>query len=127
MVITLYAGILGLLYITLSAYVIKGCFKHEVSLGDAGNDDMIKRVRAHGNFIEYVPLALILIILAEFEGISEFIIHGLCISLIIGRLMHAFGLLEKDSSSIARRGGMVITFMVIVTASLLCISSFFIL
>lgn len=127
MVTTLYAGILGLLYIALSAYVIKGRFKHEVSLGDAGNNDMIKRVRAHGNFIEYVPLALVLIILAEFEGTSELIIHGLGIFLVIGRLMHACGLLGKNSNSIARRGGMVVTFTVIAVASLLCISSFFIL
>jgi uncharacterized membrane protein YecN with MAPEG domain len=126
MVTTLYAGILGLLYIALSVYVIKDRFKYGVSLGDAGNDDMVKRIRAHANFIEYVPFALILIILAEFEGTSEVIIHTLCASLVAGRLMHSFGLLNKSVGSIGRRGGMLLTFVVIVASALLCINSFFI-
>lgn len=126
MVTTLYAGILGLLYIALSFYVIKGRFKHEVALGDNGNQDMIKRVRAHANFIEYVPFALLLIILAEFEGTSEYLIHGLCATLLIARLGHVYGLMTKDGTSIGRAGGTILTFLVIIIAGITCIQSFFI-
>ena len=126
MVTTLYAGILGLIYIVLSAYVIKGRFKHGVSLGDGGNDEMSKRIRAHANFIEYVPLALILIILAEFEGTSEVIIHGLCLALLLSRLAHPLGLIRVVGPSVGRSGGMITTFSVILIAALFCIKSFFI-
>ena len=61
MIISLYAGILALIYIGLSGYVIQGRFKNKVSLGDNNNADMQKRIRVHGNFAEYVPLALFLI------------------------------------------------------------------
>lgn len=126
MVTTLYAGILGLLYIALSFYVIKGRFKHEIALGDDGNQDMIKRVRIHANFIEYVPFALLLIILAEFEGTSEYLIHGLCIALLVARLGHAYGVITKDGTSIGRAGGTITTFLVIIIAAVTCIKSFFI-
>jgi hypothetical protein len=126
MVTTLYAGILGLIYIGLSFYVIRGRFKNQVSLGDAGNADMLKRIRIHANFIEYVPIALLLLVLAEFEGTSEILIHGLCSALIIGRISHAFGVMMKDGASLWRGGGMILTFLVIAITSVICIQSFFI-
>ncbi len=126
MVVALYAGILGLLYVALSFYVIRGRFKHQVSLGDGQNNDMLKRIRAHANFIEYVPFALILIVLAEFQGISETVIHGLCVVLVLSRLMHFYGVLTKVGSSVGRSGGMALTFLVIIVTSILCIKSFFI-
>jgi len=126
MVTTLYAGILGLIYVGLSAYVIKGRFQYRVSLGDGGQEALTRRIRAHGNFIEYVPFAVILIILAEFEGISEMTIHGLGGFLVLGRFMHIMGVVYPQTSFICRRGGMVITFGVIVLSSILCVKSFFI-
>ncbi len=126
MVTTLYAGILGLLYVALSFYVIKGRFKHEIALGDDGNKDMMKRVRIHANFAEYVPFTLLLIILAEFEGTSEYLIHGLCVALLIGRLGHVYGVMTKDGTSVGRAGGTVATFLVIIVAAITCIQSFFI-
>lgn len=125
MVVTLYAGILGLLYIALSFYVIRQRFKHQIPLGDGQNTDMLKAIRAHSNFIEYVLFALILIMLAEFQGTSEMIIHGLCASLVLARLMHFYGLLTKTGASIGRSGGMILTFLVIIITSVLCIKSFF--
>ena len=126
MVTTLYAGILGLIYVGLSAYVIMGRFKHQVTLGDNGNPDLLKRIRIHANFIEYVPLALILMVLVEFEGISEMIIHALGISLVISRAAHVFGVACAKNVSIWRSGGMILTFLVIITAAVLCIKSYFI-
>lgn len=126
MVTTLYAGILGLIYIALSFYVIKGRFKNQIALGDGGNTDMAKRIRVHANFIEYVPLALLLFVLAEFEGTSEILIHGLCIALIVGRLAHIYGVMTKEGTSIGRAGGMILTFLSMAVASIICIQSFFI-
>lgn len=126
MVTSLYAGILGLIYVGLAAYVIFGRFKYQVSLGDAGNENMLKRVRVHANFMEYVPIALILMILGEVEGISEITIHVLGSVLVIGRLLHPLGVLSVIPSPLGRIGGMVLTFLVIIVAAILCIKSYFI-
>lgn len=126
MVTSLYAGILGLLYVAISAYTILGRFKHNVNLGDGGNDDMLKRIRVHANFIEYVPFALFLMILAEVEGASETLIHILGVALVIGRLMHSYGVIRVVGSSVGRSGGMVLTLTVIIVAAILCIKSYFI-
>lgn len=125
MVTTLYAGILGLLYIALSFYVIKARFKYGVDLGDDGNKDMMKRIRIHANFIEYVPFALLLIFLAELEGLSELMIHILGGGLVVARIMHATGIARVTGISIGRSGGMIITFLVIVIAAIFCVKSFF--
>ncbi len=125
MITTLYAAILGLFYVGLSAYVIKSRFKNQVSLGDGECDDLRKRVRVHGNFIEYVPIALILLFLAEQEGVSEWMMHTMGIALVLARVMHATGLSRKDGTSVGRAGGMMITFLVITVASLLCLKSYF--
>ena len=63
---------------------------------------------------------------AEVEGAAENIIHGLGILLVMGRILHPFGILFKFGPSIGRTGGMILTLIVILTASVLCIKSYFI-
>lgn len=127
MVTTLYAGILALIYIVLTAIVIAGRFKHRVGIGDGGNEEVFKRIRMHSNFAEYVPLALVLMFLAEFEGAAEWLMHVLGAGLVIGRLAHAFGLYGSMYISKGRSAGTVITLLVILVAAILCIQSFVIL
>lgn len=125
MVTTLYAGLLGVIYVALSLFVIQGRLKHRVSLGDGANEVLTKRIRIHANFIEYVPLAVLVIILAEFEGVAEMLIHGLCATLVVGRLLHVWGVLSKEGTSFGRAAGTMSTLLVILVASILCVKSFF--
>ena len=126
MVTTLYAGILGLIYIGLTFYTVAGRLKHRVNLGTGNNENMEKRIRVHGNFVEYVPMALLLMLFAEVEGEAEIVIHVLGVLLVIGRLLHPVGILLQFGPSIGRTGGMVLTVMVMMAASILCIKSYFI-
>ena len=126
MVTTLYAGILGLIYIALSLFVIRGRFKERVSIGAGAEEGLFKRIRLHGNFIEYVPLALILMMLAEQEGTPENWMHILGRVLILGRLLHIWGYYRSEGVSIGRTGGMILTFGVIITASVLCIRTYYV-
>ena len=126
MVTTLYAGILGLMYIGLAFYTIAGRWKYRINLGHGNIDDMEKRIRIHGNFAEYVPMALLLMLFAEVEGEAEITIHVLGVLLILGRLLHPFGILFRFGPSLGRTGGMVLTVMVLMAASILCIKSYFI-
>lgn len=125
MVTTLYAGILGIIYIILAAFVIQGRIQNKISLSDGNNNALLGRIRAHANFGEYVPLALILMILSEFEGASVLFLHILGSALIISRVLHALGLYNKVPFFIGRSLGMVITLLVILSACGFCIKSYF--
>lgn len=120
----LYAGILGLLLVALSLRVVMGRLGGQVSLGDAGQDDLLVRVRAQGNFIEYVPLALLLIGLVELGGASPGLVHGLGIALVVARVLHPFGLGSEFGLRPARIAGATTTFIVIAVASALAILDF---
>ncbi len=120
-IVALYAGILGLLYLPLAANVIRIRRADSISLGDGGNALLERRIRAHGNFAEYVPIALILIALAEAGGSWPWLIHVLGIALVTGRALHAVALTSLAPRSMARVGGMVATLNVIGIAAATCI------
>lgn len=120
----LYAGILGLLLIWLSIRVVQARLGGEVSLGDGGREDLLVVQRGQGNFVEYVPHALILIGLVELADASAWIVHALGASLTIARLMHPFGLGSEFGLRPPRFIGTTITWIVIGVASLLCIYRF---
>ena len=75
----LYAGILGLMSIPIAfaAGSLRG--KTKISIGDGGNTEMLLAMRRHANFIEFVPLALLLIALIELNGAPALAIHALAL------------------------------------------------
>ena len=85
----LYAALLGILLVILSWGVSKVRLRERVSLGAGEVSDLESAIRAHGNFIEYVPFALILLILAESAVAHSWLLHTLGGSLLAGRLLHA--------------------------------------
>ena len=110
---SLYAAVLGALLIFLSVKVIKARRGARVSVGDGGDDALLRAIRTQGNFAEYTPLALILIALIEVNGISVWIVHGLGALLVVGRGLHAMGLTPGDARMKYRVRGMQLTFGVI--------------
>ena len=113
-----YAAILALIYIGLSARVIRGRGLHRVSLGSGGVDDMQRRIRAHGNFAEYVPLTLLMILIDEMRGLTPLAVHLLCLGLLLGRLSHAWGVSRQERHFAFRVGGMGLTLTVLGLAAL---------
>ena len=87
MITGLYAGLCGLLFIWLSWKVIVERRRSKVGLGDGGDPDLQRAIRVHANFIEYTPLALVLLALAEMSGAADPAVHGFGIALVaeIGR------------------------------------------
>ena len=65
MVTPLYAGLLGLMLLVLSALVSRQRLRHKVSIGDGDVPSVRAAMRVQANFVEYVPLALILLVLLE--------------------------------------------------------------
>ena len=60
-----YAAVLALIYVGLSLYVVKGRWQHRAALGHGPDSVLERRVRMHGNFAEYVPIALILLFMLD--------------------------------------------------------------
>ena len=75
-------------------------------------------MRAHANFIEGVPLALILFALIEFNGGSRWLVHALGAPLVVSRLVHPFGMSTTEMIKPARMVGAGGTFLVVAFASI---------
>lgn len=108
----MYGAIFTLMMVGLSFYVIKMRYKHRVSLGDGGNREMLKAIRAHGNFVEYVPMALILLAMLEINGETPMVLHGFGLALLMGRISHIPGLNHRGTTKF-RQIGMVLTYSVL--------------
>jgi uncharacterized membrane protein YecN with MAPEG domain len=113
-VTTLLTSILGLLYVWLSLQVIKRRRKHGVLLGTGGNADLEWSVRAHANFAEYVPVALILFFCAEINQSNKWVLIVLAILFLAGRVIHAYAFLSTDRVLKLRVYGMRLTFWSII-------------
>ncbi len=117
-----YAALLALIYLVLSARVVAGRFGLDILHGDGGNAQLNRRIRAHANFAEYVPLILILAALLEARATSRYIIHALLLPLLVARLAHPFGMETREGSlgQYAFRGApIVVTFLVMTVAAAL--------
>ena len=71
----IYAALCGFLVIALAANVVRFRLGKKVSLGDGGHKDVNRAIRAHGNTMEYVPLALLLMALLEINGGGDTALH----------------------------------------------------
>ncbi len=113
MISAIYAGILALLIVWLSLQVIRLRRAKKVILGDGGETDLQHAIRAQGNATEYIPISLILLILLELSGAHVVLVHLGGMALIIGRVLHARGLLTQSLRY--RVLGMQFTFITIVS------------
>ena len=119
MITALYTSLLGILWLGLTMYVILGRWKYGVSLGDGEQKDLNRRIRAHANFVETVPFAVVLLWVGEIHVFEPQVVHAFGITLVVSRLFHAFGMLiPKRSTNRFRQIGMALTMTMIGVASL---------
>jgi uncharacterized membrane protein YecN with MAPEG domain len=98
---TLLAGIFALLMVPLSLQVSLRRVKLEgVSSGSASDETLRRRMRAHGNFIEYAPTALIAVGLIEYGGGAKPLVIGLAIAFCLSRCIHAVGMLYTSTPTL---------------------------
>ena len=89
---SLYAIVLAVIFLILWINVSKTRSALSLSIGDGGNVDLHERVRRHGNFVEWVPMILILMMLAEAQGAGPLWLHAAGALTVAGRVLHPFGL-----------------------------------
>jgi uncharacterized membrane protein YecN with MAPEG domain len=119
----LYAGLLGLLLIVLAFNISRYRVGLKISFGDGDHPVLKRAIRAHANLTENAPLALILLLAVEVQGFSATVVHALGGVLVIGRALHAFGLSRYEGASAGRAVGILLTWVMILVASLLAIYS----
>jgi uncharacterized membrane protein YecN with MAPEG domain len=122
MLTPLYAGLLGLLYALLSGRVMWWRMRSGVLTGDGSGEAGLAMIRAHANFMEFVPISLVLILLIELGGGDPYWIHGLGGTLLAARVLHAIGMWRSTGVSFGRRAGAGLTLGVLVVASGVCLS-----
>lgn len=101
----LYAALLALMAIALAGMVSALRGRTGISIFHGDDVKLGLAIRRHGNFIEYVPLALILMGMAELKGAGAVWLHAMGTALIVSRLMHAIGLKAEDARNIWRIAG----------------------
>lgn len=117
-IVPFYAAILGLIFIFLSARVIAARRQFRVTVGFGSHHLLERRIRVQGNFSEYVPITIILLTFMELYGGAKWLIHGLCIALILGRSLHAYCVSRTDEDIRQRRAAMILTFGVLMVAAI---------
>jgi uncharacterized membrane protein YecN with MAPEG domain len=108
----LYAGLLALIGFVLAFLVGSKRGKLKISLGDGGNVGMIEANRRHMNWLEYVPIALILMAIIEINGGSSNWLHVLGGTLTAARIIHPFGITMAKMMHPARFVGATLTMLV---------------
>lgn len=90
---TITAAAFAILMVLLSALTSLGRARLKATFGDSGDEALRRRIRAHGNFAEYAPMALILLGLVEGLGVARGPVLGLAFAFGFARVVHAVGML----------------------------------
>lgn len=107
-----FAACCALLQVLLTVLVIIRRVQTGVSFLDGGDDQLLRRIRAHGNFAETAPMALLLLGLLELQGLPSSWLIALGVALLLGRSLHALSLLTHNAGW-SRTAGMVMTISVL--------------
>ena len=116
-VVFLYAALLALLFVALSTRTLLMRRRLQIAIGDAGNQGMLRAMRVHSNFAEYVPLSLLLLFFVEASGANPLFLHALGASILAGRISHAFGVSQIKEQYAFRVLGMALTLTPIIIAA----------
>lgn len=118
----IYIALCGLLMLILAARVATGRIKYELAVGDGGIRSFQGVIRAHSDAVEYIPMALLMLVAAENSGAEGWMIHGLGTLLLASRVVHALALYRTPDASKRRFVGVFGTWMVYVLSALLILA-----
>ena len=122
-----YLGLLALLYVVLGLQVSRLRQGNKVLFGDGGNIKLRSAIRAHANFVEYVPLIVLMVAILEMSGMPASRVHLLMAALLVARLLHPLGMYVGPRTlqfQICRVGGILLTLLVMLASALLLLWRF---
>jgi uncharacterized membrane protein YecN with MAPEG domain len=100
------AAAIALVALSISVSIRR--IKAGVRLGFGDDAALMRRIRAQGNYTEYVPLALVLLALAEYRNASTVLLLTIAGLLVVGRSLHFIGITTGRTA--IRAPGMVGTY-----------------
>ena len=106
------AGAAAILHVWLSLRVSRLRRPLKIGFGDGGNEILLRRMRAHGNFAENVPIFLILLAALELATGGNLILWAAAILFILARIAHAFGM-DRPGANPLRVGGISVSWLVL--------------
>jgi len=116
----LYAGINLLILLVLAVNCSRGRLKYGISVGDDGNAEFLKVLRAHGNAVEYIPAMLVALSLIAAMGAPALVIHAIGGPFTFARIAHGHGMTARGVSP-GRRIGAGLSMLTFLLAALACI------
>ena len=125
MITMLYAGLCTILVVFLAVRVAQWRHRHKIGLGDGGDRELLKRVRAHANAVENMPLALLLLGGMELNGYNSGLVHGFGAVLVASRMAHAWGLSHTSGTSRGRLMGSLFTWLLMAAMAVFAIAGYF--
>lgn len=124
-ILPFYAAIFTILFVVLSVRTLRLRRQLRIAIGDGGNETMLRAMRVHSNFAEYVPLSLLMIFLVEQQMAQPGLVHALCLFLLAGRIAHAVGVSRPAEDFRFRVFGMAMTFTTLVGCAGYLLYSYF--
>ncbi len=113
-----YGGLLALLTIFLSVRVSLLRHRMKITVGDGDDRTLFKAIRVHANSIEYIPLGIVLLILLELQNADRWLVHLAGVTLLLGRVLHAYGLGRQPQFIPGRILGAYLTLSMITGAAI---------
>lgn len=114
---SIYAALCALLILVLAFRVVQVRRTEKIGIGVGSNKTLERRVRIHANAAEYVPIALILLALVEAGQLAPAGVHAAGATLLIARVLHAYGMSQSAGHSFGRFYGVLLTWVVILSLS----------
>ena len=107
----LYVSLGVLLVLILAVRVVQRRWTTRIGIGDGDDQELRKRIRAHGNAVEYLPIGLLALLLLDLDGTTPLVLHTCGIALLVARIAHAFGLSRTGGTSPERFFGIALTLL----------------
>jgi uncharacterized membrane protein YecN with MAPEG domain len=115
----LYVALGVLLVLILAVRVVMRRWTARIGIGDGNDKELRKRIRAHGNAVEYLPIGLLALLLLDLDGTTPVLLHVFGIALILARVAHAFGLSRTGGTSPERFFGITLTLVTLLIMAVL--------
>ena len=106
------AGAAAILHIWLSVRVSRLRRPLQIGVGDGGNEVLARRMRAHGNYAENMPIFLVLLGFVELATGGNLWLWGASLLFILARIAHAFGM-DRPGANPLRVGGISVSWLVL--------------
>lgn len=123
----IYAALCALLLLVLSVRISLRRNTEKIGIGTGQDEVITRRIRVQGNFVEYVPMALVLLLLLETNHTAPWLLHSFGVVLVVSRIAHAIGLGKSAGTSPGRLLGTAGTWLLLLVMSLLLLWQFLLL